>query len=440
MTRSSPTLRAVTAAAALLPAAALGTNGYFSHGYGTDAKGMAGAGSALPQTTLTVATNPAGLVRLDRRWDLGAALFSPQRSYTANPDAPPPPAPSIEPGTVESGNEWFLIPHLGVNWELDPASRVGLVIYGNGGLNTEYDTATWSRFAAPAGSPANPTGEFTATAPTGVDLAQVFVGVPYARRLGPDHAVGVMPILAAQSFKAEGLEPFRQFSASPESVTNNGREVVTGLGLRIGWLGRFADRVNVGVSLQSRIYMDEFDEYSGLFAEQGDFDVPPSFVVGLAVDVSPEVTVVADWERILYGEVAAIANPNNTLATGTIPSPPLLGDDDGLGFGWRDVDVLKLGVQWRYDADWTFRAGYSRADEPFDNAQALFNVLAPATVTEHVSVGLSRRLGPQGTLSAAYTRALENTIPGSNPLLTGTQTGSVSMDQHDLEISYGHRF
>jgi long-chain fatty acid transport protein len=39
-------LRLTVLAASLAPAAALATNGYFSHGYGMKAKGMAGAATA----------------------------------------------------------------------------------------------------------------------------------------------------------------------------------------------------------------------------------------------------------------------------------------------------------------------------------------------------------------------------------------------------------
>ncbi|MEZ5457414.1 MAG: hypothetical protein R3F04_15110, partial [Lysobacteraceae bacterium] len=44
------------------------TNGYFSHGYGTQSKAMGGAGVALSLDSLAPATNPAGLLHVgDRR-------------------------------------------------------------------------------------------------------------------------------------------------------------------------------------------------------------------------------------------------------------------------------------------------------------------------------------------------------------------------------------
>ncbi len=46
---------------AVCSTSALATNGYFSHGWGTKSKAMAGVAAALPQDTLVSATNPAGM-------------------------------------------------------------------------------------------------------------------------------------------------------------------------------------------------------------------------------------------------------------------------------------------------------------------------------------------------------------------------------------------
>ena len=57
---------AIPAALAIVLAAtpALATDGYFSHGYGTHYKGMAGAGVALHLDSLAAATNPAAMAFL----------------------------------------------------------------------------------------------------------------------------------------------------------------------------------------------------------------------------------------------------------------------------------------------------------------------------------------------------------------------------------------
>lgn len=401
---------------------ATATNGYSPTGFGTTNKGLAGAGVALPQDSLAAATNPAGTAHIGDRLDVGVALFMPDRGFTADPYTDPNPAvppQSIPSGTYKSDNDWFLVPTFGWNHQLDEHSAVGVSLGGNGGMNTDYDAAVWRNFGA-------------ATAPTGVDLAQLFLGVSYARRLNDRHSIGVMPIVAVQRFKAEGLEPFTAMSTSPANLTNNGYDYSWGYGLRIGWLGRLTDRLTVGASAQTRLEMEPFDKYAGLFAEQGDFDTPPTVALGAAFKATPDITLVFDWQRIFYGEVNSISNPND--------APLALGPDNGLGFGWRDINIYKLGVQWRQSPQWTWRAGLSHADQLFGNGQALFNVLAPATVRTHASLGFTYRLSAQDEIHFAYTHAFDTTIRGQNPVFTGNQTGSVQMDQNEFEISWGRRF
>jgi len=71
---------AVALTGALAAGTAGATNGYFQHGYGLKAKGMAGVGIAFPQDALAAATNPAGMVEVGNRIDFGADLFRPVRS------------------------------------------------------------------------------------------------------------------------------------------------------------------------------------------------------------------------------------------------------------------------------------------------------------------------------------------------------------------------
>ncbi|MDZ7750292.1 MAG: outer membrane protein transport protein [Gammaproteobacteria bacterium] len=406
-----------------------GTNGYSPTGFGTANKGMAGAGVALPQDSLAAATNPAGMALVGHRLDVGAAVFNPNRGFTANADGGPP-FPSIPPGEFDSDRDIFLVPHFGWNRSLGTDAAIGISVGGNGGMNTDFDTAVWQNFSPPTAP-----DMFQASEPTGVDLAQLFIGFTYARQVSPNMAFGIMPIVAVQRFEAEGLEPFRAFSTSPNHVTNNGHDYSWGYGVRVGWLGRASERLTLGASYQSKLYMERFDDYRGLFAEDGDFDIPSTFTLGLSYAATPHVALVADWQRIHYSDVAALGNSNDLP-----PQPGILGSDGGLGFGWDDIDIIKLGIQWDRDEAWTFRAGLSHADQLFDKSETLFNILAPATIRTHASLGFTWRPDPGHAISLAYTRAFEEKISGSNPNFVGTQTGFVEMDQHELEVSWGIRF
>jgi long-chain fatty acid transport protein len=196
------------------------------------------------------------------------------------------------------------------------------------------------------------------------------------------------------------------------------------------------DQLNVGISYQSKLWMTDFDDYEGLFAGGGEFDIPAVLNIGMAFVITPELTMVADYKRIYYGDIDALSNTND-VSFGQIISNPesRLGGDDGLGFGWEDINVYSVGLQYQVNDKLTLRAGYSDADEPWKDVNTLFNVLAPATVEKHASLGATYKLDRQSGVNLAFTHAFENTIEGTSQF-TGPQTGHVRMSQNILQISY----
>jgi len=55
------------------------TDGYFSSSYGVKQMGQGGAGVAFPTDSLAAAINPAGMVIVVERFDLGVRPFMPNR-------------------------------------------------------------------------------------------------------------------------------------------------------------------------------------------------------------------------------------------------------------------------------------------------------------------------------------------------------------------------
>lgn len=426
-------------------AEALATNGYFAHGYGTKTKALAGAAAALPQDSMAAATNPAGMALVGNRTDLGAALFSPTREYTVSggPSGADN-AFSVGPQNVESDNELFLIPHLGINWMLDERSSFGITVYGNGGMNTLYEGGTATFDVNPA-----PHAVMNMTAPgtfgagdAGVDLSQLFVALTYARKFGEGSAWGVSPILAVERFSAKGLRNFGGFVADgvPDNLSNNGYDYAYGAGAKVGVQSRVSPRLDVGASVQSRIYMTEFDDYSDMFAERGDVDIPPTATVGLAFHTSETSVLSFDVQRIWYGQIASIANPISNLTAGCFSGDvgQCLGGSDGAGFGWRDMTVYKIGYQWQ-TGDWTWRAGFSTGKQPVPSSEVLINILSPGIMEEHYTLGFTKRVGRTGEFSFAALYSPSNAISGPNPF-DPTQRIELEMQQFELEASWAWLF
>jgi len=408
---------ALVALLALIAAPALATDGYFQLGYGTAQNGMGGAGVALSLNTMAPATNPAGNAWVTG-YDLSVALFNPNREFTVTGTPSGYPGTfGLTPGTVKSGTSVFLMPSIGANWKLNDKMTFGIALYGNGGMNTNYDASVFY-----AGR-------------TGVNLMQMYVAPTFTYKVAEGHAFGLSPVLGYQRFQVEGVGSFAPYSSSPGNLSNRGFDTSLGWGVRIGYLGKLTPWLSVGGSYQTEMEMSKFKNYEGLYAEQGDFDIPANWTVGVAIKPVESFTVAFDVQQIYYSKTESIGNtllPNLMTAR--------LGDDGGAGFGWKDVTAYKLGLQWAATPGLTVRAGYAYAKQPIPESEVLFNILAPGVIEQHITVGASANVGAKTKVNFAVVRALSKSVTGPNPLeVPGKQTIELKMDQwvFDLGLSFG---
>ncbi|MBL1265833.1 OmpP1/FadL family transporter [Methylomicrobium sp. RS1] len=413
-----------------MPVVSEATNGYFAHGYGARSKALAGASTARPLDAFAAAINPASIAYLGDRLDAEIELFSPRRHYTV--DGTPTLAPGAFPlnnGTVESDSEWFPVPAIGGNYRIDDQQAIGLTLYGNGGMNTDYVATPNPLCPFPGGS-----GTFCAGT-TGIDKAQAFIVPSYAHTFWDGKlSLGIAPIFAIQRFKARGLSSFAPFSSDPEHLSNQGYDYSFGGGVRVGGLAELTPGLRFGASYKSRITMTELDDYAGLFANQGEFDIPESFNFGLAWDVTEQITTSFDVEHIRYSQIDSVGNPMlpNLLTK-------RLGDSGGPGFGWKDMTIFKFGTEWRPNTDWTLRAGLSYGEQPIPESEVLFNILAPGVQEWHLTTGFSRAIADKDEVSFAFMYSPSNSVKGPNPL-SPSQNIELEMEQYSFQLAWSRHF
>lgn len=455
--------------------AAMATNGYFTHGVGTTSKGMAGTGvgSNADMGAIMSPVNPALGVFTDDSWEVGLAIFSPLRSYTASssqlngsfidlggcdPQAPDPnvclPSFTIAEGKIDSSSDYHYIPYVAKNWSLQNDANITAAFYGRGGMNTDWDSSSASATsyfcgATPLGAPATGPGPYCA-GKAGVNLMQAFLAVNYSAKLGDNFSWGFGPVFAVQMFEANGIMTFapvtESFAASggtqmPSSLTNNGHDTSTGWGFGAGLWWGLSDAVSLGLAYQSKMTMSEFDDYADLFAERGGFDIPSSVKGGLSFLASDAMRVNLDVEHIAYSEVDSIGNPMaNLVACPTLPFggtslANCLGGASGAGFGWEDMTVYKIGMEWATDESNTWRFGYSYGEQPIQAADLLFNILAPGVMEQHFTVGWTKKRANGGAWNFSFMYAPENTVSGPS-MFDPTQTLTVEMTQMEFEVGF----
>ena len=391
-----------------LAGSAFATNGMFSHGYGMKSKGMAGASSAMHDDAFAGANNPAAAAFAGDRIDLGVDLFSPRREATMGGFF----GPGMD-ATVDSESNYFLIPEFGYNQMVSDSLALGVTVYGNGGMNTDYPEVSGAgvNFFGNPGS-------------LGVNLVQLVIAPTLAFKVAPNHSIGISPLIGYQQFAADGL-------GGPTEDTDD----AWGFGVRVGYMGKITPDWTIGAAYATKIDFQEFDDYNWLFLDQGDLDLAENWNLGVAWQVTPAFKLALDYQQINYSGVDSIG------ASAT----------DG-GFGWDDAKVWKLGMEFKASQNMTFRAGYSHTDNPIQGAdlagcmagsencgEVTLNILAPGVIEDHITLGMTYTLESGNELTVAYMHGFENEVSGQGfDPMTGAPRGidTIQMYQNALGIQY----
>ncbi len=418
---------------ALLPSVANATNGLFLIGNGNIAKGMGGAGIAVQADSLSAATNPALIAGMADRFDIGVDIFHP------NVEAKLGSVGSKSNAQINGMglNSTFILPNMGGTYQWNDKMTLGLSVVPVGGGGTKYSTNFFEATRNGVNSQ------------LGVDLVIGEVVPTIAYKINKMNSVGASLLIGISRFSASGLGLFSQFKSkhprTPENFTDQGRNWTFGTGARIGWLGTFG-KVKIGAEYTSKVWMQSLKHYSQLFAENGSFDIPANAGLGISLEATPKLLLAFDIKRVFYSDVKSIANGGPNLAGN--PNGPLsnqnrrLGLSNGLGFGWTNRTVYKLGAEYHVNENWIARAGWNYSKSPInENTQIIFNLLAPATVQNHLTLGGTYNLSPDMAINASYIHAFWHGQSGPTYVSNdGSNLASLSMSQDTVGASFSMKY
>ncbi len=247
-------------------------------------------------------------------------------------------------------------------------------------------------------------------------------------QLNDSSVFGVEAILAYQSFGTSQLG--MQRIGGPSTIvplaynTRFYDESSYGTGVRLNLSSAIADRFTIGAGFQSRIDMEEFAQYRGVYSNPADFDIPARATVGLAFQANANTSFDIAVERVMYSEVSAFQSrllPDRFLAQ--------LGDSTSPNFAWDDLTIFKLGYTWTNGKDTQWRAEVSTRSTPAPDSPSLQRALDQELADHAMLLGFSRRTGEfsRFNLNAAYAPA--------DYLFGGNVLGVASEDLgQDLEL------
>jgi long-chain fatty acid transport protein len=412
--------------------AAYAVNGFQMIGFGEYQIGTGGAVTASPASAMTALTNPAGLTRVGERADFSMEAFMPSVHIDTTRSAFS--GGGASPGEkVQSSGDFYGIPSIG--W-VARTSVDGL--YFGGGM---YATAG---LGADFGSVDMNSGGISFNGYSNVGIFRISPAVGY--QLSPAVSIGLaMNVNMLQLGFRETLS-----NAGPYDFNFDlGRAGQSfGLGATVGVLvDVIPQRLRLGASYTTRnnfrdtpfrLAAGDIDNSNNLLdgptgvAPKGTydaaFDFPQQAAIGVAYTPGARLTLSADVKWIAYSDT--LANFYVSGPTGVYNLKP----------GWRDVMVYAVGVA--YQATPTFRllAGYNYSDSPVQADHVFANLVFPAIVRQHYTLGAHKELGKNWNLGGAILYSPRESLTGSGDF-NGADSG-ITLDNRIVSVgmNVGYKF
>jgi long-subunit fatty acid transport protein len=261
-------------------------------------------------------------------------------------------------------------------------------------------------------------------------LVRNLLSADISRDLDNQSRISAGVVLANQQFASFGLgtEVLDQVGSAGRDLT----EKASGTGVRVGFERDLNDRLSLGTSLQSKINMEAFQSYRGLFADPGDFDLPARASVTARWRPVPFADVSVSAQRIFYSDLVAFSSralPVRFLA--------LLNDGSQPKLTWRDLDVLSADVGFAMGSSDRLTLRYSTQQQPEPSSIVLLNAFSSALTDNNFALGFEHRFDRAGALRFAASYAPTEYYLGN---ISGLSSNAGSGSQVEAEAFWRFDF
>ena len=452
----------------LLPLTAAATNGMNMEGYGPIAAAMGGASMAYDNGTAAMMNNPATVGMMDdgSRLDVFFGFLGPDvESETMGM-------------TAKSDGTAYYMPALGYLRKHEGLTY-GLGMYGQGGMGTEYGSASFmsmgaglenrtelsvGRVIAPLSFDVNDKltiGGSLDFVWAGLDLRMAMSGAQFGDLATPGQQnAGTASGSLVNAVGAFGMPVnYAYFDFSNGSRFSGKARGYGGAG-KLGAAYRVNSRFTLGASYHSETKLGDMEtdaakismsldnggtpanvELSGKIKVK-DFQWPSTWAVGAAFKATDKFLLVGDIKRINWADTmqnfsmsfTADQSPGNDLSGAFGPGANLRGGtlDATLFQRWDDQTVFQIGGAYQFTKQLTLRAGYNYADNPVPDQY--LNALFPAIVERHVTAGFGYGFNAAQSVDFSLQHAPE--VSATNPGNGVTSKHS----QTSFQFIYSHRF
>jgi len=290
-------------------------------------------------------------------------------------------------------SEILILPDFAADLEVEPETWIN--------LNLEWQSS--AEFKWPGAEPD--------TLYQGSSFERQYFAPGIEHQLGENGILGVSAVIAYQRYSAANLGLFAASTPDQNPMLNSALQVDSfanyspyqesgyGTGVRLAVRQEVVSGIALDAGFQSRIDMEEFAAYRGVYSQPADLDIPARARVGLELQASERSWLNVAVERVLYSDINAFPSrylPNRFLS--------MLGDSTSPSFNWEDLTVYSVGFAWSDGKDQQWHIDLSTRTQPSPSSQLLSRALSGDLANSAMVVGYSRRTGDRSrlNLNAAY--------------------------------------
>jgi long-chain fatty acid transport protein len=404
---------AVFAVAALgFASPALATNGMRMIGFGPVQTSMGGVGVGATLDAMSIASNPAGLLDLGSRLDLGVGYFKPTVSHEAvgTPlPAPFPPSMIAQDGkTIDSDRGGSPIPAIGYVRPLSDRLSTGVGVFAVSGMGVDY-----------------PSNIFLSRALTSYLNARLAPGVAY--RISDVFTVGVAlnAAMAQMEYDVAGNAGQAKHSTATSF----------GVGGTVGLKAKVNEMLSLGAAYESKTFFQDFSFDVPGGTDKLTFDQPQVATIGAAVRPIDMLLVAVDVGWINWSDTMGKNLPKYSQNQGSGPGAP----SQAFDMGWQDQWVLKVGAQVTPTKGLDLRAGYDYGAMPLVKDRAFENLVFPAVAEHHFTLGAGYALADNIAVQVTGMYSPEAKISGANQD-QAIASYTTKMSQFQIDFGGTYRF
>lgn len=257
-------------------------------------------------------------------------------------------------------------------------------------------------------------------------LTQSKLGLQLSHEFEGGTQVGAGVVVAEQQFASFGMGS--RLLEADDHLPPVGTESSTAAGVRLSVAQPLGERVALRAALQSKIDMQPFQSYRGVFSDPGDFDLPAEAEVSARFALTPRFGLALGTQHVLYSELKAFSSyalPERFLS--------LLGDGTSPDFAWRDLTVYDLRLDYSFGRASRVDFRYSTQQQPEPSSQLLYSALRDEFTDRNFALGVSHRFERAGELSFAASHAPIEYFLGNTSALGRGDAGG---DQFEFEARW----